>query len=136
MKPATYSVQSLLVGNGPDELYCVGSLLQHPAMVHAVIFTAQAFYERSVGLAYGGIALFHLSKTLRYVQASLDNGCEATSDDTMVVVTSLAMAAMLLGELETAGKHMDGLARIVELRGGFKALGTAAIIEHKARRCG
>lgn len=52
----------------------------------------------------------------------------------MAVVTSLAMAAVLFGELETAGKHMDGLARMVDLRGGFKALGKGAIMEHKARR--
>ena len=134
MKPATYTVQSLLLGNPPDELYCVGSLLEHPAMIHAVIFTAQAFHERSQGLAYGRTALFHLSKTLSHVQSSLYQGDQATSDNTIVVVTSLAMAAMLLGELGTAGKHMDGLARIVELRGGFKALGKASIVEHKARR--
>lgn len=103
-------------------------------MTDAVIFTAQSFYERTMGIPYGQRAQFHLSKTIKYLQASLDNPSQATSDSTLAVVTSLAVAAMLLDELETAGKHMDGLARMIELRGGFKSLGKGAVIEHKARR--
>ena len=103
-------------------------------MTHTVVFTAQAFYERALGISYGKKAQFHLAKTLKYLQDSLDNPNEATSNSTLAVVTTLAMAAILLGELETAGKHMDGLARMIELRGGFRCLGKGAIIEHKARR--
>lgn len=103
-------------------------------MMHTVVFTAQSFYERSFGISYGETAQYHLGKSFRYLQKSLDKPSDSTSNSTLAVVTSLAMAAISLGELETAGKHMDGLARMVELRGGFKSLGKGAIIEHKARR--
>ncbi|CAM1508640.1 Fc.00g054880.m01.CDS01 [Cosmosporella sp. VM-42] len=52
----------------------------------------------------------------------------------MAVVTSLATAAAMLGDLETAQKHMDGLHRMIELRGGLKCLGNRSMIEHKAQR--
>lgn len=103
-------------------------------MAHTVVFIVQAFYERAMGLSYGRTAQFHLAMTIKYLQASLNNPSQAISNATLAVVTSLAMAGILLGDLETAGKHMDGLARMVELRGGFKSLGKGAIIEHKARR--
>ena len=117
-----------------DDFYCIGRLTEHPAMMHAVIFTAQAFYERSLGVSYGRTSQLHLSKSLGLLQDSLNDRSGATSNATMAVVTSLAMAAMLLGDFDTAAKHMDGLARMVELRGGFGSLGEGNTIEYKARR--
>lgn len=103
-------------------------------MLHTVVFTAQAFHDTFIGPAYGRTAQFHLAKTLAILQKSLNDGKDATSNETMAVVTSLALAAFILGDIETARKHMDGLSRMVTLRGGFKALGQGALIEHKARR--
>lgn len=103
-------------------------------MLHTVVFTAQVFHDTFIGPSCGRTAEFHLAKTLAILQQSLNDGTEATSNETMAVVTSLAMAAFILGDIETARKHMDGLSRMVTLRGGFKALGKGALIEHKARR--
>ncbi|SPO04195.1 uncharacterized protein DNG_06878 [Cephalotrichum gorgonifer] len=133
VKPATYTVQTLVEGGPHDELFCLGGLTQSPAMMHTVVFIAQAYHELSCGAPLGRITQFHLSKTLNYLQHSLYDSIDATSNATLAIVTSLAMAAILLGELETATKHMDGLARMVELRGGFENLGNGRIIEHKSR---
>ena len=135
MRPETCTVQSLLVENPYDELFCIGKLSRHPVMMHTAIFTTQFLHERSVGLPHGKIGRFHLAKALSHLQENLNNRNEATSNDNIAAVTILAMTAILLGELETASKHMDGLARMVELRGGFGSLGRGSVIESKVRRC-
>ena len=134
VKPATHTIQNLVVGTPSDDFFSIDRLSEHPAMTHAVVFTTQAFYERTYGVSYARTPQFHLAKTLKYLQESLNNPSDATSNSTLSVVASLAIGEVLLGELETAGKHMDGLARMIELRGGFGNLGRVASIEHKARR--
>lgn len=42
-----------------------------------------------------------------------------TSNNTLIVVMILAMAALLTGQEETARSHMAGIKRIMEIRGGF-----------------
>lgn len=44
------------------------------------------------------------------------------ADTTIFVVVLLVMASTLLGDEDTAKKHMDGLYRMVMLRGGLGAL--------------
>jgi hypothetical protein len=46
----------------------------------------------------------------------------STSDSTILVVIGLTMAAVALGDLETALKHLAGLEKMVILRGGLPAL--------------
>lgn len=55
------------------------------------------------------------------------------SYSTMAVVTSLAVAAIVAGDPETAGKHMDGLRKILDLRGGVKSLVPGSLIDYKAK---
>ena len=71
-----------------------------------------------MGLPYGSIPRLHLAKALRHLQTSLDDEREAIKLSTMAVVASLAMVTVIVGDFETAGKHMDGLQKMVELRGG------------------
>ncbi|KAF7562841.1 hypothetical protein G7046_g1284 [Stylonectria norvegica] len=132
--PSTYTIENTLVEGSHQDLFCLSNLSRHPAMVHSLIFTTQAFHDMSVGPTYGKEAQFHLSKTLYYLQESLNDSELAISNSTMAIVTSLATAAVMVGELDTAKKHMDGLYRIVQLRGGLKSLGEGSMTEHKAQR--
>lgn len=59
---------------------------------------------------------------------------EALATPTMAVVASLATAAVFAGDLETAAKHVEGLWRIIDLRGGFDVVGRGGMVEHKAQR--
>lgn len=116
-----------------DKLFCFANLAHHPGILHSTLFAAQAFHDVSTGLTYGPVARFHLAKALRHLQDSLDDKRKAMEHSTMAVVASLAMAAVVAGDLDTAGMHMDGLHRMVELRGGLRSLGPGSMIEHKAR---
>jgi hypothetical protein len=87
----------------------------------------------ALGQPYSTTAQLHLAKALSHLQRSLDDQKEAVELSTMAVVASLAMAAVIAGDLSTAAKHMDGLHRIIELRGGLQSLGPDSMIEHKAR---
>ena len=74
-----------------------------------------------------GQAAFHYAKTLQHLQARIDayekSGQAATlSDATIFTVITLALAAEQLGDLVTAQHHIDGLLKMVSLRGGVRAL--------------
>lgn len=116
-----------------DKLFCFANLIHHPGILHSTLFATQAFHDLTTGQAYGTVAQRHLAKALGLLQKSLDDPKEAMELSTMAVVTSLAMAAVIAGDLETAAKHMDGLKKMVEIRGGLQSLGTGSMIEHKAR---
>jgi hypothetical protein len=135
VKPATYTIEHTLVNRKKaDDLFCYSNIAEHPAMFHAVLFTAQAFHDVSLGEPYGQIAQFHLSRTLYFLQQNLGDKEKATSDVTMSVVTSLAMSSVLLGDVETTKKHMDGLYRMIQWRGGLETLEPGGMVEHKAQR--
>ncbi|KAL2194216.1 hypothetical protein P885DRAFT_43506, partial [Corynascus similis CBS 632.67] len=134
VKPATYGLQEITSANpNEDKLFCFANLIHYPGILHSILFTAQAFHDVATGRPYSTVALHHLAKALRLLQESLNDCKKAVDISTMAVVTSLAMAAAITGDLETAAKHMDGLKKIVELRGGLQSLAMASMIEHKAR---
>ncbi|KAK0652688.1 hypothetical protein B0T16DRAFT_369421 [Cercophora newfieldiana] len=132
VKPATYAVQLFGSDDHASGMFCFNGLSTHPAMVPSLLFTAQAFRDISLGTPLGSLAHTHLAKTLRLLQNSLHDETEATSLSTMVVVSSLATASIILGDLETAAKHLDGLYKIVEVRGGLESLGPLSMITYKA----
>jgi hypothetical protein len=134
VKPAIYGLQDMAVDNPDDDkLFCLTNFAQQPGILHSTLFAAQAFHDLATGQPFSTVAQVHLAKALRHLQRSLDDEKEAIEFSTMAVVASLAMAAVVAGDLTTAAKHMDGLRRIVELRGGLRSLGPSSMIEHKAR---
>lgn len=134
VKPSTYTIENVLVKGIGEQLYCLNNLAQHPARIHSLLFIAQAFHDVTAGGNYGSIAQFHLAKTLWHLQQSMNDGDDATATSTMTAVTTLATAAAIFGDLETAEKHMNGLYHMVALRGGLKILIPGGMIEHKAQR--
>ena len=129
-----YGMEGMSIQGGHDDkLFCFANLTHHPGILHSTLFIAQTFHDLAIGITYGSVARLHLAKALRLLQTSLDDKKEAVELSTMAVVASLAMAAVVAGDLEAAGTHMDGLHRIVELRGGLRSLGHGSMIEHKAK---
>lgn len=92
--------------------------------LHSMIFTTQSFHDMKSGGRPGPLALFHFCKTLGLLQQRIATNDDilAVSDATMMVVMTLATAASVIGDHEAAMTHMNGLCRIVELRGGLEAL--------------
>jgi hypothetical protein len=134
VKPEIYAMHNITTATpGDDKMFCFPDLAQHPGILHSTLFAAQAFYDLATGQTYGPIARHHLSKALVHLQASLDDKKEAVGLATMGSVASLAMSAVVAGDLETAVKHMDGLKKIIDLRGGMESFGSDSMIGHKAR---
>lgn len=92
------------------------------AYVQSVLFTTHAFFDCMRGARLGIATMRHLSNSLTLLRENLLRHDLATSDPTIAVVLSLAMAADVLGDVETAGKHVEGMFQLVKLRGGITAL--------------
>ena len=73
------------------------------------------------------LAAFHYSQALQHLQARINAFEKDTSgfvfdDSTIMGVINLAMAAEIEGDLTTVQTHVDGLLKMVSLRGGLKSL--------------
>jgi hypothetical protein len=67
----------------------------------------------------------HLCLALRLVNAQL-SGRDAASNETIVVVLVLGLYERYQGEYQRGLVHLDGLRRILDLRGGIHELRTSA----------
>ncbi|KAH8658251.1 hypothetical protein BX600DRAFT_468862 [Xylariales sp. PMI_506] len=79
----------------------------------------------------------HFLKTLSLLRERLENGSdrERISDSTTSVVMGLAGHAMLMDDFKAAQHHLDGLFKIVNLRGGPAALRTDAKLLIEIIKC-
>lgn len=100
-------------------------ILSDPACFHFTVFIAKAYFncihgQRGKG---GTTVLVHSVKALTILQQRLARSDHELpiSDSTILVVVGLTMAATAAGDLETAQKHLTGLRKMVELRGGIPA---------------
>lgn len=103
-------------------------------MLPSLLFAAQAYHDIVSNSAVGEIAQRYLAQALRELQQSLADAEGATSDSTLIVVASLATGSLVAGDFETARKHLDGLHRILNMRGGIQTLQQGGMIEYKAQR--
>lgn len=136
MKPSHFLVETTLIGHRQRDFFCFSIMNQTSAMVHAMLFQAQAFNDvlQQAPYMYSHVARYHLSKALEILQKRLNDEKTATEVSTMIIVTSLATAGIFLGDMESSRKHMDGLYQMVTLAGGLEALGHGTMVEHKAQR--
>ncbi|KAI5467777.1 hypothetical protein BGZ63DRAFT_35931 [Mariannaea sp. PMI_226] len=134
VKPSTHTLEIVLVDGKRNDMFCFSDFPRHPALLHSILFTSQAFYDHALGLPYGKTAQLHLAKTLFHLQKIISSDEEATSDSTLAVVLSLATAAAILGDIETVKRHMSGLCRIIEMRGGLESFEQGSMVEHKSER--
>jgi hypothetical protein len=131
VKPDTYNLESVLLDGVSNDQYHFSDFPNNPALLHTLLFHAQSYRD---GKRIGDIAHAHHAKALEYLQKDLRSSHAATLEGAMMVVVSLAIIAINLGDLESTLKHMDGLSRMIELRGGLKALKHGSVTEHKATR--
>lgn len=103
-------------------------------MLPSLLFAAQAYHDIVSNSAVGEKAQRYLAQALRELQQTLADAKGATSDSTMVVVASLATGSLIAGDFETTKKHLDGLHRILNMRGGVQTLEQGGMIEYKAQR--
>ncbi|KAF5624895.1 short-chain dehydrogenase reductase family [Fusarium sp. NRRL 52700] len=100
------------------------NLLVDQVYFHSIMFSVEAYFDMLLGREYGSLAHFHFLKTLRLLQARINNPTDPTSisDATIMVVVILGLAAEMIGDRTAAENHAAGMARIVDLRGGLEML--------------
>jgi len=110
--------------------------------IHSMMFAVRAFVDRaSHGGQISGQAAFHYAQTLQLLQARL-NAFEQGQrdivfrDSTIMVIIILAAAAELTGDFAAVENHIDGLLKIVSLRGGVGSLNTHNNMQVKVCRYG
>jgi hypothetical protein len=99
-------------------------LSEDAILFHLVLFQIQSYLDATSGIPLGPRARSHLAHGLRLLQGRLasSDGNLATADSTILGVSMLAMAMQDGDDLDATMHHMGGLARIVTLRGGVRAL--------------
>ncbi|KAF5253511.1 hypothetical protein FANTH_1582 [Fusarium anthophilum] len=133
-KPCRYAIDMKVAHECESQIFSLSDMNTHEVSLHSVIFAASAFKEVCLGVEFSVLTRYHLGETLRCVQQSLQNKSTATAMATVGAIVNLASAASSFGDVETTRKHMDGLCRIFELRGGISPFGTAALAEMKCQR--
>ena len=88
------------------------------------MFLVRAFLESPLQAQFTKVAFFHYGQTLYFLQDRLDrlDFTLAISDATIMVVITLTQIAELMGDLVAAANHIQGLMKMVSLRGGVRAL--------------
>ncbi|KAI2472639.1 hypothetical protein F4781DRAFT_316855 [Annulohypoxylon bovei var. microspora] len=105
-----------------------------PACLHFTIFIAKACQDYLQGQKeYSKFALTHLVKALGLLRQRVAFGAseKSTSDSTIVVVVGLTMVAIALGDFEVSKMHLDGLHKMVILRGGITAFFQNKLLQTK-----
>ncbi|KAK4565979.1 hypothetical protein LTR86_003828 [Recurvomyces mirabilis] len=97
-------------------------LFTDQAFVSSVLFSSSAMYDFLRGRQLTTATLYRLRQTIVLLNARLAWPESQCSDSTLYIVITLAMLAAMFGEKSAAAKHLAGLSRIVELRGGRQFL--------------
>jgi hypothetical protein len=105
----------------------VAPLTFDPAYLHAMIFTSQHYFDTIASHGHFSVtksALPHFVHTLRLLHERFSRNEDEMqlSDTTAAAVMCLTGHALLTGNMENARNHMEGLRRIVILKGGVGSL--------------
>lgn len=104
------------------------------AYVHSILFATRAYFDWLGGRTCGREGLAHLTKTLELLRGTLEDESEAISETTISVIVGLAMAADCFGDRVAAARHVQGLHKIIMMRGGLGSLSKNSQLQIKSCR--
>ncbi|KAI8959062.1 hypothetical protein F5Y11DRAFT_334300 [Daldinia sp. FL1419] len=106
-----------------DENGWVSPFGRDAVALHIMAFAVQGFVDRVLRRHdnINPVAILHFQKGLRLLRERLLGNDDETkiSDSTMSVVLKLASVAQFDGDYHTSKQHMEGLRKMVDLRGGL-----------------
>jgi hypothetical protein len=105
-------------------------ILTDPASVHAVMLVAASHFGRIRGSKSHTIDLLQLrGMAISEINSALAGKTRGISDQLIAAVAEMASYEALFGDLSICNTHMQGLTRMVSLRGGLPALGLDGLLE-------
>ncbi|KAI0858798.1 hypothetical protein F4860DRAFT_516451 [Xylaria cubensis] len=115
-----------VVGFQPEKDNWLDLLRDDPAGLHITAFAMEELVTKVIRrdiCSVNVVAMQHFQKGVKILRERLlgDEAGIKISDSTMGVVLKLAGAAHFHGDYQSSKHHMDGLRRIVDLRGGLDA---------------
>jgi hypothetical protein len=98
----------------PNALSCIlGMTMGNPALWHAVLALSSYLADNVIGRPTSATYI-HLQRSLPLIQAAISN---LTIDDSHIAaVFCLAYLCLTMGEIASAGRHLDGLILLLEHR--------------------
>lgn len=102
----------------------------NPAPMHAMLLMAASHYNRSYGSRSHSINLLQLrGMAISEINSALADEVRGTSDQVIAAVAQMAAYEALFGDRTICNTHMQGVTRMVSLRGGLPALGLDGLLE-------
>jgi hypothetical protein len=94
-------------------------------------------YFNTMGDGYGDIgsvATLHMTKALVFLQTDLATTDRATTEATLLAITTFATVAFVAGDMDSAINHLHGLFILVTMRGGVRSLSAHHHLQTKCCR--
>jgi len=105
-------------------------VLANPAPLHAILLMAASHYSRLYGSRSHAINLLQLrGLAIGEINNALADQHRCTSDHVIAAVAQMAAYEALFGDRSICNTHMQGVTRMVSLRGGLPALGLDGLLE-------
>jgi len=82
----------------------------------------------------GPTAILHMTKALQLLQSDLATIDRATTEVTISTIIAFAMVAFMSGDADSAAKHLNGLFKVLTMRGGLHSLRTCSYLQIKCCR--
>jgi len=105
-----------------ENKHWVEDLSSDPAYFQAVSYCAQTYFDIIRSKTFRAVALMHIDRSIVSLQHRITQKSLATTDSTIFLIIALILVAKLLGDLESARKHLRGLRELLQFRGGITAL--------------
>ncbi|KAE8132744.1 hypothetical protein BDV38DRAFT_287458 [Aspergillus pseudotamarii] len=128
-----YSIEKRC-GCNPMTNYWLPLAFNDPALLHSLIGCAASFVmiaNRSHGYPF---FVRHLNEAIAIVNQRMADSAGSVSDETLVVIASIAMMKQMLGFHDEWNVHMQGLKSLVDSRGGLDSLNDKPLIQGKIYR--
>jgi len=104
--------------------------IRDQALLHSTIFSAGghlALLEGTFG-SENSEYLTHKTETIRIINGRIPDLSQAMTDETLGAIALLVTDQVVDGDYEEMAVHMQGLAKLVDLRGGLPALGMDGLL--------
>jgi hypothetical protein len=114
--------QNLCLIYDVHDLFWFKYLRDCPKLTDTVLFIAEASSDLMQSKSLGTKTFNRLTKVLHSLHEDLDDPIAATGECTICVIVALATVADIQCDVEGSRKHIQGLQKIVEIRGGIASL--------------
>ncbi|KAI1206379.1 uncharacterized protein F4807DRAFT_439859 [Annulohypoxylon truncatum] len=137
-KQALFPLETCISFDKGDKKQWIEPLAFDAAYLHTMIFTTHDYFNLLLHRTPSGETSPHFFKTIQILRERLlheGDGRSKVSILTASVVLALAGHALLMNEYVSARHHMEGLRKIIDLRGGITAFKGSSKLLIEILRC-